>query len=851
MGDCDIPGGRPAVSAMRAHAAMPAARRSDAGQRPSTGSVADDAKADTPADPAACPTRHTQITLGFAPAAVPLSFSADHGAVGGLAGDYLQRLRGAGASWQVERSHDWQDLRQKLRDGRIDAAMGIPADTASPGHGWVFSAPFLVVPNVVVTRTQGTGARDIDALSGRRVLMSDPERLRGRLLQRAPLARIVPARSAEQALQRLLTGEADAYIGNQVLVEELLRRRFAGQLQIAAAAGFNDELALAVRQPCAPLAAGFTRLLQEMRAEEHQALRDRWLTPAYSAPATSSWAGHWAVPLLIAMLAALLMHGMVRLRLWRERASGDLLELRLEQISRHLPAVVYQMQRQADGSLGFPYVAGDVASLFGLDSSQAMQSPLALLDCIDARDRLPLRRAIEESARGFTALAFEFRTVVPGRTRWLRTRAQPYASDAGTVTWSGYWVDVTQSRAQRDELEQARAAAEEAVDIKARFLAVMSHEIRTPMSGVLGMLEMLGSAPLQAPLRAPLQRAEEAAQSLRLMLDDILDHARLDAGALRIQPVPQALRPLLKAVQARFARQARAKGLRLQLQVDPCLAAVHDLDALRLRQVLCCLAARAVRRTARGRVCLRVEVLDGGRHGLQRLRLRVRDTGPQLQEGEREALLQPLLHSGPGRTPEHAVVGLGLNISQRLVQLMGGTLDINDIAEGGTEADVQLLLPVASADDAAAALPDAGHAASRLPAVLRNARVLVLEDHPLAQAMTRWRLQRLGVTHTVLGDGRQGLALLATEPVDLVITDCHMPVMDGYAFTRLLREREGRTGAARLPVVALTASVCEEDHRRCRDAGMDEVLVKPVSLRQLRACLQRCLATKRAPAMLE
>jgi two-component system sensor histidine kinase EvgS len=248
----------------------------------------------------------------------------------------------------------------------------------------------------------------------------------------------------------------------------------------------------------------------------------------------------------------------------------------------------------------------------------------------------------------------------------------------------------------------------------------------------------------------------------------------------------------------------------------------------------------AIAFTSEGEVVLRAEVLEGSSPSLQELRLQVIDSGIGMQPQQVQALFQPFTEVDPAAPHHQGGIGLGLTLCQRLVQLMGGRLLVHSVAGKGTEVDVLLPLPVASDDDLVASAPGPG-SVPPLPVHLRTARVLVVEDHPTAQAMMAWRLQQLGVSHAVAGDGREGLELLAASAFDMVISDCRMPVMDGYAFTRLLREREQRQGVRRLPVVALTASLLEQDLRRCREAGMDEVLTKPLSLAQLRQCLLRWL----------
>ena len=212
------------------------------------------------------------LKVGFAPNAAPLSFVDGDGQPSGLASEYLRRLMQAGANLQVESSHDWYEVREKARRGQLQAVMGIPADSRYLGPDWVFSQPFISVPNVIVGTGDSPAILGLADLQGKRVLLSDPERVRAYVLQQAPQARIIAARSAEQALQRLLDGEADAYVGNLALVDHLLRNRFPGRLQIAAPAGFNDPLALAVERRHAALATTFDRLLLQMSPREREAL---------------------------------------------------------------------------------------------------------------------------------------------------------------------------------------------------------------------------------------------------------------------------------------------------------------------------------------------------------------------------------------------------------------------------------------------------------------------------------------------------------------------------------------------------------------------------------------------------
>jgi len=402
-------------------------------------------------------------------------------------------------------------------------------------------------------------------------------------------------------------------------------------------------------------------------------------------------------------------------------------------------------------------------------------------------------------------------------------------------------VDVSEARAQADALVTAKAEAEQAAEAKSRFLATMSHEIRTPMSGVLGMLEVLAHSPLDTEQQRILGVIEDSAQMLRQILDDILDYSRLEAGALRLEPVPQPLRPLLESVCRLLSAQASARGLALHVQIDPQLAPAHEVDGVRLRQIVFNLLSNAIKFTAQGEVRLQLEVLGPtSEEGAQPLCLSVTDTGIGIAPEQLQHLFAPFTQAGAYIQRDHGGTGLGLSICQRLVQMMDGELALHSTLGEGTRAEVRLSLVEAGSGDVEALVAEQDQMAL-LPAPLREARVLVIEDHPTNQAMMAWRLQQLGVPHVMVGDGQQGLDRLSSESFDLVITDCRMPVLDGFGFTRLLREREGRNGQPRLTVLALTASVLDDDARRCREAGMDEVLAKPLSLATLRAALLRWL----------
>ncbi|MCC7633971.1 ATP-binding protein [Stenotrophomonas rhizophila] len=774
------------------------------------------------------------VRMGFAPNAAPVSFLDAAGSPSGLTEDYLERFRALGATLNMVPVRDWREIRDMMHSGQLDAVMGIPEDGMAAGKGWVFSRPFLTVANVIVTRRNGETVLEMRDLNELRVVLSDRERLQPRLLAQAPRARVLDARSTGQALEMVQSGQADAYIGSLAIVDRLLRERHSGDLQIAAPTDIEDRLTLGVREQYAPLVSSFDRMLMGMSPREREAIRSDWLAVEYRSGLDWRRLLRWLAPLLMVLATALVVHGVGHWRLRREVRQRRRAEQRLEEVTDNLPAVVYQLQRDVHGDLSFPLIVGDMMALFGIEAEQAMRNGRDLFARVHPDDQQPLQQLLSEAANGFLPIDTRLRAHGAAGWRWVRSRGTPYHADDGSIRWSGYWIDITQAQEQALALAEAKATAERATAAKAEFLATMSHEIRTPMSGVLGMLEVLEGAGLTPPQRQVLGVIDESARMLRQILDDILDFSKIEAGGLQLAPSPTDIRATVANVHALLAPQAKAKELAFDCHIDAEIAGHLLVDGLRLRQVLFNLLSNAIKFTAQGGIQVIVSLL-GHYHGRQQLRITIADTGIGISAEAQQRLFRPFTQAETSISKHYGGTGLGLIICRRLAEAMHGSMQLNSVLGRGTKVHVQLELAVVDPITADAATGQDAATAQFAP----GQRVLVVEDHPTNQALMRWRMQQLGLDAVIAAEGAAGLAVLEMQAFDVVITDCRMPGMDGYAFTEALRKRELMQGSARLPVIALTASTSPEEEQRCYRAGMDQVLTKPVTREQLRAALQR------------
>jgi signal transduction histidine kinase/CheY-like chemotaxis protein/ABC-type amino acid transport substrate-binding protein/HPt (histidine-containing phosphotransfer) domain-containing protein len=400
-----------------------------------------------------------------------------------------------------------------------------------------------------------------------------------------------------------------------------------------------------------------------------------------------------------------------------------------------------------------------------------------------------------------------------------------------------------------DELRASEARANEANHAKSAFLAAMSHEIRTPLIGVTGMVEVLAHGTLDAEQRRAVNIVQASSDSLLRIVGDILDFSKIEAGRLELASEPVDLARLVRMVTANFANAASSKGIAIACRIDPRLEGVgHLADPLRLRQVLSNLLSNAVKFTEAGGVEVVLDRLGRADDGIDTLCLRVIDSGIGIAAEAQAHLFEPFAQAGGDTAQRFGGTGLGLAISRRLAALMGGELSLQSTPGQGTTVRLQLALAT-TALPAASPTPDAVQSAAfaprRLPDLEQAERerslVLLVDDHPTNRLVIARQLALAGYASEGVADGRDGLEHWRSGRFALVLTDVHMPDMDGYALARAIRAAEADAGLPRTPIVALTAAAVTGEAERCLAAGMDDFLTKPVDIGTLATTLRRWL----------
>lgn len=389
------------------------------------------------------------------------------------------------------------------------------------------------------------------------------------------------------------------------------------------------------------------------------------------------------------------------------------------------------------------------------------------------------------------------------------------------------------------ELAAANEALQQEMQVKQDFLATMSHEIRTPLNGMLGILELLSLSALTIEQRHELAIASESGKSLARIIDDILDFSKIEAGKLQLSIQPENLRQLIDSVRNAQLSVASARGISLMSFVDPRIRPLLLLDSLRMKQVLQNLVSNAIKFTSAGYVEIRAELVEHS-DTEDTVRLTVRDTGIGIAPESLVCLFDRFTQADAGTARRYGGTGLGLSICKMLVEMMGGNITVASKLGEGSAFSITLTFTVVETGKVPLTTPSAApETVARLSS--GGLPVLAVDDHPTNRALLARQLGLLGLTVELAENGNQALDKWRRGSYCLVLTDCHMPGVDGFELARVIREIELREGRPHMPIIAWTAAALHDEVQRCHVAGMDDVLLKPSELVELRQTLARWL----------
>ena len=587
---------------------------------------------------------------------------------------------------------------------------------------------------------------------------------------------------------------------------------------------------------------------EESRLLERREVRSSWLQKfARGALGTS-------VLLILLMAAIVWRDRMLRMQALREANDElaediyerELVEAQLQLLATNATDAVFRVG--LDGT--FRYASPSVQRVFGVDPSEVVGQNVGL--GVHPEDLPALEEGMEQLNSGeHEGLSLTYRTIrrdSPEGWRWVESNIGLVRGANGQPAEIISSVrDISERKQLEFELVAARQHAEWAAHAKSNFLANMSHEIRTPMNGVIGFADLLLAADLAPEQRRQAELIADSGRAMMRLLNDILDLSKIEAGQMQIAHEAFDLRHALRSCVRLVTPAVQQKGLKLNVDIADALPTMVSGDGLRLRQIVLNLLGNAVKFTPNGLITLRVRPLE---KDAATISIEVEDTGIGIARDRQAAIFESFVQAEDTTASRFGGTGLGLPISARLAELMGGLLRLDDEIGGGSrfvltlplrptnQSNENILQPVS----ATTARPASVLAPPLLSEAIDRGRVLVAEDHDVNQLLITAMLKQLGWDVDVVANGAEAIAMVETargadRPYQLVLMDIQMPNMDGLEATRRLRAQG--IAASELPIVALTANAYADDVAACLAAGMQEHLAKPVTLASLGEVLSR------------
>ncbi len=782
---------------------------------------------------------------------------------------------------------DWPGAVDGLDKGTVDLVNMI--QTPERAQRYALSNPHSQIEQAIF-RSPGANIDGLNTLSGYRVAFQDNDISLEKLADRSDFQKMI-VQSKEEGFLMLEGGKVDAFLTAEQPGLELLRQYSLNKVEIAAIALYPQPYGFAAQKGNTALIALLNKGLLALRASgQYDVLADKWLSQPivqnnwlvrYQSLALGAGVFLAGLAIIFAAWTVTLRRAVLkRTRSLRESESNLRQAQEIARLGRWKLDLVTNKLEWMDEIFALFEVK---RASFEADSLQGSSSN-GFLMFVHPDDRALVERVLRESIENKTSFEVEHRlSMKDGRIKWVNEIGRSEYNDAGQPIYSfGTVQDITERKlaeaeilSYRDhleglvkertgQLEIAKEQAEAANHAKDDFLAVMSHEIRTPMSGVLGLTHLALQTQLTPKQREYLANIQVSGESLLVIINDILDYSKIEAGKYHIDALDFDLDEVLQRVASLVAYKAGEKNLELVFNRAPELPRLVVGDPIRIRQVILNLLDNAIKFTDAGTITFNAHVLQKTAEQVV-VEFSVQDNGIGLSPEQLSQLFRPFIQADSSTSRKYGGTGLGLTICQRLIKMMGGDIQVESQLGQGSNFTffIRFGLQKNQNEESLQAGPESS-AGAKLAAdqnvalweTVRGRHVLLVEDNEINQMVAKELLEKMGLVVSIARNGQEAVdrvlnGSLANQPgqdpvgeqavmPDLVLMDIQMPGMDGYEATARIRA-DGRFGFYKLPIIAMTAHAFGGDREKALLAGMNEFVSKPINVGHLSDVLLRWL----------
>ncbi len=764
---------------------------------------------------------HPVVTLGSDYSWAPYDFVDKEGNHTGISEDFLQLIgKKSGLKFDVK-TGVWADILAQMKEGEFDG-LSCAVATAERKKYLSFSTPYMRMPLAIVIQDSRKGIKGIKDLKGKVVAVNKGSYLHEWLVEHHPEITLKLMSSNDASLEAVSFSKADAYIGNIAVATYIIKTHYLSNLKIVdRIETMNTEVSIAIAKDNTMLMGIIEKTLQSISSAERKIIRDKWISLEYGLQIDYTLVYQILAIFLLFILATWYWHRKLSLEVMRRKEGEAQMSMLIDAIP--LSVIVSNFEGSVLRANTFALRTFDISAsdMYHYNVMEFYANPMERNEIISL---IQSQGKVEDRIVKFKRLDRSEMSVM--------ISIIPIMYD-GKKSLLSIMVDLTERIELEEHLREAKQSAEHANKAKSAFLANMSHEIRTPMNAIMGFTELLNEQMETPRLKSYTQTIKNAGTTLLTLINDILDLSKIEAGKLEINKKAVNVENLANEVSSIFSLTVSQKGLSLIVDIDEDIPKSLLIDGIRLRQVFVNLVGNAVKFTEEGYIKISIHAFNVDEH-LSKLDLEIsiEDTGIGIPEKQRERIFLSFEQQEGQDDRKFGGTGLGLSISKRLVEMMDGSIFVQSEEEKGATFFVYLYgVDISSTHP----LEEEQNSVEGGKICFKPATLLIVDDIVDNRELIIQNFEKSAIRVITASDGLEAIAQYKKEKPDLILMDIRMPNMDGYEATSKIKQ------LGNVPIIALTASVMQDEYERKKSKDFDGYLRKPILQEDLFVALSQFL----------